>query len=62
MISSLIGNPRPPHLADKWQPKKHRTDRNQSNASPTRDASGSREQKGQAGADCCDQFDRRFSH
>jgi hypothetical protein len=43
MISSLLGNPRSPYLADKWQPQKHHTDRNQSNASPTRDAIGSRE-------------------
>jgi hypothetical protein len=43
MIPSLIGNPRSPHLADKWQAQKHRTDRNQSNASPTRDVNSSRE-------------------
>jgi hypothetical protein len=43
MISSMFGNPRSPHVADKWQPQKHHTDRNQSNASPTRDAIGSGE-------------------
>jgi len=43
MISSLLGNPRSPHLAGKWQPQKHHTDRDQSNASPTRRAIGSRE-------------------
>jgi hypothetical protein len=43
MISSLMGNPRSAHLADKWQPQKNHSDRNQSNASPTGDAIGSRE-------------------
>jgi hypothetical protein len=43
MIPSLMGNPRFPHIADKWQPQKNHSDRNQSNASPTRDAIGTRE-------------------
>jgi hypothetical protein len=43
MISSLLGNPRSALLAKKWQPQKHHSEHNQSNASPARDAISNRE-------------------
>jgi hypothetical protein len=58
MISSLTGNPLPTHIADKWQPRKQHSERNQLDASAIRGANRGREQKSQSCANCGDQLDR----